>query len=277
MNKSAIIAIFLLTLGIVSGIGIGVYKLSNNQNTQNLVSSAKTKENDLASSTVPSIITDVSAQACNTPSKVESVEVNYPSCVGEKCSFVEADCVWDSVDEAAKYTVKITEVESSSVVKNITTQGTATSYTFPVTQKKTYRCEVSAVNACGTAGPPGEGEALCEVDGLTVSIQPSPTPTPTPTPTPKPSPLACGTSCSSTTDCQTGLVCLKLANGTGYCANPAYQQACSEKPSVNTCCKAPPKPTPPPELPKSGLLDDTIIISAIGVVFIGIAALMVLL
>lgn len=275
MNKTAIIAILLLTFGIVGGVGLGVLRLSNSQNSQNLASSAKTEEGTFTPSSIPAIVTNVTAQSCTTPPEVSTVEVSYPSCVGSQCSFVEADCTWEAVSGATNYTVKVTEVESGSIVKNVTAQGSATSYTFPVTQNKTYRCEVAAVNACGTSGPAGAGEALCAVDGLTVSTEPSATPIPTPTP--KPSPLACGTSCTTTADCQTGLVCLKMPTGTGYCANPAYQQACSENPSVSTCCKAPPKPTPPPELPKSGLLDNTVTISVIGIVFIGMAAMMILL
>lgn len=273
MSKTAIIAIMLLTFGIIGGIGLGVLRLSNSQQSQNLASSAKTEEGTMTPSSIPAIVTNVTAQTCTTPPQVSLVEVNYPSCVGAQCSFVEADCTWDAVTGAANYSVKITEVDTGTVVKNVTAQSSATSYTFPVTQNKTYRCEVSAVNACGTAGPAGSGEALCAVDGLTVSTAPSSTPVPTP----KPSPLACGSSCSTTADCQTGLVCLKMATGTGYCANPSYQQACSQSPSINTCCKAPPKPTPPPELPKSGLLDNTVTVSIIGIVFIGMAAMMILL
>lgn len=267
MSKSAIVAIVLLTLGILGGVSLGVLRLNS---SQNLASKAEDTESTVKSSSLPAIVTNVTAQACTTPAQVSGIAVNYPSCVGGQCSFVEADCAWGAVSDAANYSVKVTEVESNSIVKNVQVQSTATSYTFPVTQGKTYRCEIAAVNACGTAGPAGSAEALCEIDGLTVSTAPSATPTPTP----KPSPLACGTSCSTTSDCQTGLICLKMPTGTGYCANPSYQTACSANPSIDSCCKAPPKPTPPPELPKSGLLDNTVTISVIGVLLVGMAGAM---
>jgi hypothetical protein len=276
MSKTAIIAIVLLTFGIIGGVGLGVLRLNQSQNSEKLATTSKTDDQYSTPSSFPAIVSDVTAQSCTTPTQVSNVEVNYPSCAGAQCSFVEADCAWDAVSGAANYSVKITEVESGSIIKNVTVGGASSSYTFPVTQGKTYRCETSAVNSCGTSGPAGVGEALCAVDGLTVSTAPSATPTPTPTPTPKPSPLACGLSCTTTSDCQTGFICLKMPTGTGYCANPSYQQACIDSPSVNSCCKAPPKPTPPPELPKSGLMDNTVTIGVIGVLLVGMAAGMML-
>ncbi len=267
MSKTAIIAILLLTFGIVGGISLGVLRLT--QPNKNLASTVSQDKEYSTPSSFPAIVTNVTAQSCTTPNQVSNVEVNYPSCAGAQCSFVEADCAWDAVSGASSYSVKVTEVDSGSVIKNVNAGGSSSSYTFPVTQGKTYRCEISATNACGTSGPAGTGEALCEVDG---SLDPVPSATPTPTPTPIPSPLACGTSCNSTADCQTGLVCLKLPTGTGYCANPAYQQACINNPSVDSCCKAPPKPTPPPELPKSGLLDNTVTLGVVGLVLVGMAA-----
>lgn len=275
MGKTAILTIVLLITGIIGGITLGVLRINSSNNSQNLATSAKTESEPAFSSSAPALITNVTAQSCTTPEQTGNVEVAYPSCNGAQCSFVEADCTWGAVTGAANYSVKVTEVDTNSVIKNVTVGGSTTTYTFPVTQNRTYRCEISAVNACGTAGPAGVGEALCEVDGLTVSTAPSATPLATPTP--RPSPVACGTSCSSTTDCQSGLVCLKMANGTGYCANPAYQTACINSPSIDSCCKAPVKPTPPPELPKSGLLDNTVTISVVGIMLIGMAGMMMIL
>ncbi len=271
MSKTAIIAIVLLTFGIIGGVGLGVLRLSQSNKNDELAATSQSEDEFSTPSSFPAIVSNVTAQSCTTPPQVSTVEVNYPSCAGAQCSFVEADCTWDAVSGAANYSVKITEVDSGTVVKNVTVGGSSTSYTFPVTQKKTYRCETSAVNACGTSGPAGVGEAICEVDGGLDPV-PSATPTPTPTPTPKHSPLACGMSCTTTTDCKTGFICLKMPTGTGYCANPSYQQACIDSPSVNSCCKAPPKPTPPPELPKSGLMDNTVTIGVIGVLLVGMAA-----
>lgn len=269
MSKTAIIAIFLLTFGIIGGVSLGVLRLSQSSQTEEIASS--NQDEFSTPSSFPAIVSDVTAQSCTTPAQVSNVEVNYPSCSGAQCSFVEADCAWDAVSGATNYSVKVTEIDSGSVIKNVTVGGSSTSYTFPVTQGKTYRCETSAVNSCGTSGPAGIGEAICEVDGGLDPV-PSATPTPTPTPTPKPSPLACGMSCITTTDCQAGFICLKMPTGGGYCANPSYQQACIDSPSVNSCCKAPPKPTPPPELPKSGLMDNTVTIGVIGLLLVGMAA-----
>jgi hypothetical protein len=203
-----------------------------------------------------------------------------PAYAQEQCSFVEADCTWDASTDASNYAIKITEVESGTVIKNVTVAASTTKYTFPVTQNKTYRCEVSAVNSCGQSGPAGAGEALCAVDGLVSTPAPTPTPVPskTPTPTPTPAPQrVCGDSCASSAECKSGLTCLKLPNGQGYCAKPEYQQYCIENPTIASCCEAPPKPTPPPELPKSGLLDNTITVAVAGVVLVGIAAVLLVL
>jgi hypothetical protein len=272
MSKTALFVIVLLVVGIVGGIGLGVFRLSQSNKTPEIASSTEDANSYSTPSSFPAIVSNVTAQSCTTPPQVSTVEVNYPSCSGAQCSFVEADCTWDAVSGAANYSVKITEVESGSVIKNVTVGGSLTSYTFPVTQGKTYRCETSAVNSCGTSGPAGVGEAICEVDGLTVSTAPSATPTPTPTP----SPVACGMSCTTTANCQTGYICLKMPTGTGYCANPAYQQSCINNPSIDSCCKAPPKPTPPPELPESGLLDNTVALSVVGLILVGMAAGMII-
>ena len=275
MNKGLLALILFLTVGIVGAAGFGLVKLHSSQTEQagtEIASNSDTSQNQVVASTIPDIVSTANAQSCTTPDAPQNVTVDYPSCQGTQCSFTDADCNWGAVSGAANYSVKVTEVDSNTVVKN-TTVSSGTTYTFPVTQNKTYRCDVSAVNSCGTAGAAGSGQALCAVDGLTVSTAPSATPVVTPTPVP----VACGMSCTSTTDCQSGLTCLKLANGTGYCANPAYQQACLNNPSVNSCCQAPPKPTPPPVLPKSGLLDNTVTISVIGVVFLGAAAAMMIL
>jgi len=131
---------------------------------------------------------------CQTPAQVTNVKVTYPSCQGDECSFVEADCSWDQSTDASQYNITVTEIDTNTVVKNETATNTTIMIVFPVTQNKTYKCEVAAVNSCGTAGPVGSDTVLCAVDAMvetpTPTVGPTRTATPTPTliPTKKPKP-----------------------------------------------------------------------------------------
>jgi hypothetical protein len=103
---------------------------------------------------------------------------------GLQCSFVQANCSWDAVSGATQYRVTVTEVDTNTVIKNETVTGTK--YVFPVTQNRTYRCDVAAVNSCGQAGTAGTDELLCSVDAAvnTPTNTPSPTRPPGATSTP---------------------------------------------------------------------------------------------
>jgi hypothetical protein len=61
--------------------------------------------------------------------------------------------------------VKITQVESGTVTSTTTVNPPTVTYAFAVEQGKTYKCEISAVNSCGTSGQAGSAQALCAVDG----------------------------------------------------------------------------------------------------------------
>ena len=191
--------------------------------------------------------------------------------VGAQCRFDQAKCSWDAVGDATSYAITITEEESNSVIKQETVAAGTTKYVFDITANKTYRCDVSAVNACGTLGPAGSASALCAAEGVasaaptaapTAAPVVTPAPTAAPVATPRPQ-VACGSSCSSTADCLSGLTCLKIANGESYCARPEYQTACVSNPTIASCCQAPlPRAT---ELPRTGLVEDTLMIFLFGI------------
>jgi hypothetical protein len=120
------------------------------------------------------------ASSCATPSQVQGVRIDYPGCVGTQCNFTQATCSWTATAGATKYQLTVTEVESSTVTKNEQEDAAVTSVTFPVNQNKTYKCDVAAINACGTTGTAGTFSLFCKVDALIN------TPTPTTPPAPPP-------------------------------------------------------------------------------------------
>lgn len=203
----------------------------------------------------------------------------------QTCTFDKASCSWDPVSGASSYNVKVTEVDSGNVVKTDSITSGTTKIVFPVTPGKTYKCEVTAVNSCGSTGGTGSDSLLCSVPGNTTSPSPTPKATPTPPPatpapvsTPTPSPVACGAGCNATTPCQPGLSCSQLAGGQSFCMNPAYQDACQKNPTVATCCQ-PPKivqNTPKPTLPPAGDMDSTTAIAAAGVGLVVVAGFLLL-
>lgn len=119
----------------------------------------------LAATLAPTATIAVTGGACQTPSAVSGVELNYPSCEGTQCNFAEASCTWAAVNGAVSYTVKVTQVESGTVTKTTTVAAPTATSAFPVEQGKTYRCDITAVNSCGTSGEAGSAQAICEVDG----------------------------------------------------------------------------------------------------------------
>lgn len=119
----------------------------------------------------------VNAQTCTTPAQVPNVQVAYPSCdSNDFCDFTKATCSWGSVSNAVSYSVKSTEVETGTIVYNQSVAATLSTVTFSITQGKTYKCDVSAVNSCGTAGPAGTHSLLCQIDAV-VTTTPTIAPT----------------------------------------------------------------------------------------------------
>jgi len=116
----------------------------------------------------------VSAQACTTPAQVPNVEVEYPSCDATgNCNFTQASCSWGTVNGAANFQVTVTEVESGTTVYNQQVPAATLTVTFAITQNRTYKCDVSAINSCGQAGPAGTHSLLCSADAaVTVTTAP---------------------------------------------------------------------------------------------------------
>lgn len=267
MNKKTAI-IIVVVIFLLAAIGVGVYLAMN---TQTFFSSAQQ---------VTSTTTGSQGGTCPAPGSPPTVTLSYPLCeagqTGETCQFDKAGCVWESVASAASYNVKVTEVETGSVVK---TESVATLNTsFPVVQGRTYKCEVSAVNSCGATGDTNEDTLLCEADAF---LTPAPTPTPAPVSTlppaaPTPTPVACGfTGCSTSVPCQTGFICVETSVGSNYCAKADYQSQCYRAPGQTACCQA---PAPNPTLPPAGEIDQTLIIggAGVGLMILGAAALLLL-
>lgn len=267
MSKKVIIAIVVVII-LLAAIGVGVYLAINPQTFFSQAQQGTT--------------TPVNQGAtCPAPGTPATVTLSYPLCEGgqngETCQFDKAGCVWDSVSGASNYNVKITEVETGAIIKTESVATTKTS--FPVVQGRTYKCEVSAVNNCGSVGGTNEDSLLCEADAF---FSPTPTPTPTPvatpsaTPVPTPPPVACGFSgCSSTIPCQSGFICVQTQSGSNFCARSEYQSQCSRTPGQAACCQA---PAPKPTLPPAGEIDQTLIIggAGLGLIILGAAALLLL-
>lgn len=122
-------------------------------------------------------------ESCPTPSQVSSVKVEFPNCVGSVCNFTQASCSWDSVSGATKYQIKVSQVESGETVKDDQVDAAVTRVEFPITQGKTYRCDVSVINSCGNISAVASDQLLCQADALIPTTAPSTTPNPTPAPT----------------------------------------------------------------------------------------------
>lgn len=101
------------------------------------------------------------------------------------CTVTQGRCLWDAVSNASSYKVKVTNQANGTVVSQQTVPATsARVFVFPAAAGVTYKCEVSAVNTCGSQGPAGIGTGVCPA----VSSSPTPTVTPSATPTLSPTP-----------------------------------------------------------------------------------------
>jgi len=120
----------------------------------------------------------LSQTTCTTPDAVLNVLVEYPSTTSGSANFTQADCSWAQVANAANYNVVVTELETSTTIYNQQVPSTTTKISFGVTQGRTYKCDVAAVNSCGTAGPVGSFQLLC---GASAGVSPTTAPTVAPT------------------------------------------------------------------------------------------------
>jgi hypothetical protein len=120
--------------------------------------------------------------SCQQPSQVSNVKVQFPYIDSNGTShFVQASCNWDANADAASYTLKVTEVETNTVVLDQSEPAGTTQVAFDINQGKTYRCDVSAVNSCGAVSVAASDQLLCEANGL---VNPTPTITEAPTASP---------------------------------------------------------------------------------------------
>lgn len=128
--------------------------------------------------TVTPTATPTPSGTCTTPAQPTGVTLTYPSVVGTDVSYTQALCSWDAVSGAANYNVTFTNVDTNTVVQTQTVASTTTQLVFPVDQGKTYKCDVAAVNSCGTAGAVGTYSLLCQTNAiLTTTVAPTVAPT----------------------------------------------------------------------------------------------------
>jgi hypothetical protein len=133
-----------------------------------------------------------SGAGAQVPETVTGVLVEYPECVGDSCSFVQASCSWNAMSGATSYNYTITEVDTSTQIQTATVDSSTLRVVFPVTQERTYKCDVFATNATGSGGT-GTHSLLCSAEGLldpTATTAPQATATPLPTKPPIESPGA---------------------------------------------------------------------------------------
>lgn len=117
------------------------------------------------------------AQSCTVPVQVANVAITFPNCESGNCNYTQGKCSWDALTGATGYNLTITAVNANRQVLNQQAY-TSTSLAFSVATSDTYRCDVSAVNSCGT-GPVGTSSLLCTTEFV---VTPTPTPTVTSVP-----------------------------------------------------------------------------------------------
>jgi len=123
----------------------------------------------LCSKTIaPASVPLAHAQTCSVPSQVQNVSITFPSCTGDVCNFTQGSCAWNSVTGATQYQVTVTEVETGTTILTQQFDGSVTSTNFSVHESNTYKCDVAAINSCGT-GPTGTASLLCKVDAAVTS------------------------------------------------------------------------------------------------------------
>lgn len=119
-----------------------------------------------------------SEASCTAPTQAQNVLVEFPGCEGDNCLFTQASCSWDPNADATNYNITVTEVETGSVVRNETIPNSTTKVLFPITQGRTYKCDVSVVNSCGSVSAVSTDQLLCEADALIPTATPVVTPAP---------------------------------------------------------------------------------------------------
>ena len=176
MNKKTALVLGAVVVAFLGVIGLTVYFLQSQQDVRSRASEEQ----------APAVVQQTS---CPIPAQVQNVQVEFPNCVGDICNFTQASCSWSSVAGATKYQLKVSQVESGETVRDEQVEAAVTRVEFPIVQNKTYKCEVSAINACGASGIAGSHALLCAVDALVSTPTPAPPkPTSTLIPTSAPTP-----------------------------------------------------------------------------------------
>lgn len=132
-------------------------------------------------------VTQANAQSCSAPAVATGVTVDYPGCNGQSCDLTQASCTWNSQADATSFNITVTEVETGTIIKNNeSVVASTTKVLFPITQGRTYKCEVVAVSSCGALAAAASDQLLCEADAIIdtptptqVTQQAPPTATPT--------------------------------------------------------------------------------------------------
>lgn len=180
MSKRNLIAIGVLFVVLLGAIFVTLLMISSNQDNR---SSANTPDDLFPVVTNPPVIVDTQDEGSTDPGPVESVSVNYPNVDGDAVDYTKASCTWDPNSNASQYSLKVTEVDTGTILKEELVNSGVTSDVFNVVANNTYRCEVAAVNASGIPGVAGVDEQVCEVEA---TAQPSPTQPPVVPTTPPP-------------------------------------------------------------------------------------------
>jgi len=136
--------------------------------------------------TTPSPTPPLNTLTSAAPATPQNVLVEYPSCTDLDCSFLAASCAWDAVSDAANYQLKVTEVDTGTVVYDQSQAASVNKIVFPVVQNKVYQCDVTALNADGQASGTGSHSLLCQTDGIVEPTTPPVVPTEPPPPTKEP-------------------------------------------------------------------------------------------
>lgn len=158
------------------------------------------------------------------------------------CPVDAGKCSWAAVSGATSYDYKVTDTSNNTQLKAGNT--TATFITFQPEVGKSYRCDVTAKNSCGS-GQTGTGTGSCSAPPAptpTSTPVPSPSPTRAPTPTPTAAPKTCNQACRVNADCISSLICYQ-----GLCrlsANPVSPVCAIPTPTPEP--SATPTPTPLP-------------------------------
>jgi hypothetical protein len=163
VNKTALIA-FAVIVFLLGGIGTAFFLFSPSTGP----TAGNSELNGLAQTSPKSQV--LGDSTCAAPATVQGVKVEYPGCSvtdPNNCDLSQASCKWNPSSDAASYNVTVTELETGRVVINNQSEPLSTNkILFPITQKMTYKCDVSAVASCGTVSTAASDQLLCETDAL---------------------------------------------------------------------------------------------------------------